>query len=217
MNVILPRRFLLRSPMLRTVICRSLSTRSETAAISRPSAVISTWRVLRANSVTPRTFSTRLIARVSAGWDVLRNAAALTKLPYSASATMARSSLIRRSGTSRFCIAIDASGAIITGSEARASTERTTCPARISGNSRVWAANLDGNSRQPRRGQRMYRSHQMKQSRHGTLNAMNSPAWSALPMATTTYCLPLCMYVIGAPVVPASRSVTHNTLPVVLS
>jgi hypothetical protein len=33
-------------------------------------------------------------------------------------------------------------------------------------------------------------------------------------MANTTYCLPRCMYVIGAPVAPASSSVVHRSSPV---
>ena len=65
-----PRCSLVTSLRLRTVWCSSLSIRSATATNSRPAAVISTRRVLRANSVTPSTRSTRLMVRVSAGCDV---------------------------------------------------------------------------------------------------------------------------------------------------
>src|SRR5260221_224552 len=52
---------------------------------------------------------------------------------------------------------------------------------------------------------------------HGRLSAMNAALrGSLLPIATRTYCLPSNMYVIGAPVVPAGRSVSHTIAPVAL-
>ena len=93
-----PRCSLVTSLRLRTVCFRSFSIRSATATNSRPAAVISTRRVLRANSVTPSTRSTRLMVRVSAGCEVFRYAAAATKLPYSASARTVSSSRARMIG-----------------------------------------------------------------------------------------------------------------------
>ena len=102
--MIRPRCSLVTSLRLRTVCFRSFSIRSATATNSRPAAVISTRRVLRANSVTPSTRSTRLMVRVSAGWEVFRYAAAATKLPYSARARTVSSSRARMSGTSDGCM-----------------------------------------------------------------------------------------------------------------
>src|SRR5262245_9813297 len=45
----------------------------------------------------------------------------------------------------------------------------------------------------------------------GSASATNSAGWSLAPMGTTMYCRPLCMYVMGAPVVPDGSSVSHTT------
>ena len=53
--------------------------------------------------------------------------------------------------------------------------------------------------------------------RYGRAKATSSPSRPRALTATTMYCLPSCMYVIGAPDVPASSSVCHSTRPVALS
>jgi hypothetical protein len=52
---------------------------------------------------------------------------------------------------------------------------------------------------------------------YGSASAMNCPATPSPPIEKTTYCLPSCMYVIGAPPVPASSSISQTTLPLALS
>ncbi len=86
-----PRRSCATSRTLCTVMPRSFSMRSATAANSRPAAVIWTRRVLRSNSRTPSCDSSRFSMRVSAGREILRLAAAAKKLPDSPSASTASS------------------------------------------------------------------------------------------------------------------------------
>ena len=56
-----------------------------------------------------------------------------------------------------------------------------------------------------------------RQGSYSTARATSSPSWSRSLTATTTYCLPSCRYVIGAPDAPAGSSVCHSTRPVALS
>ena len=52
---------------------------------------------------------------------------------------------------------------------------------------------------------------------YGSASAMISAGISVEPTATAMYCLPPAIYVMGAPVVPAGRSVSQTTFPVFLS
>ena len=63
-------------------------------------------RVLRSNSRTPRTSSTRMMVRVRAGCEVFRNAAAAIKLLYSATARTACNWRALKSGTLAGCMSI---------------------------------------------------------------------------------------------------------------
>src|SRR5262249_20501429 len=99
--------------MLRTLIRKSFSRRSATATNSFPAEVIATRLVLRSNSRTPRTSSTRMMVRVNAGCEVFRNAAAAMKLLYSATARTACNWRAVKSGTLAGCMAIYTRNGII--------------------------------------------------------------------------------------------------------
>src|SRR5262245_23640597 len=104
-----PRRSSATSRTLCTVMPRSASMRSATAANSRPAAVTCTRRVVRSNSRTPSSVSSRLTARVSAGWEIRSRAAAATKLPYSTNARTASSWRALKSGSAARCTMNDSS------------------------------------------------------------------------------------------------------------
>ena len=52
---------------------------------------------------------------------------------------------------------------------------------------------------------------------HGRLKATHCAGSANSSIATTTYCLPLCIYDIGAPVVPPGSSISQRTSPFNLS